>query len=151
MRGIALAARPQRGARRAGRIAKPKVFVTSDDADVLASLKFVLGAAGFEVRTFLTGPALLASRSKRDADCFILPHKMRGMDGLELARRLRGAKITAPIVLMTGFPGVGLEAAANAAGVGRVSLTPHVDEELIRSVTLAIGERRGRSNLRASP
>jgi len=129
----------------------PKVFVASDDSDVLASLKFVLGAAGFEVRTYSSGSALVASRSKRDADCFILPHKMRGMDGLELARRLRAAKVTAPIVLMTGFPGVGLEAAANAAGIGRVFLTPHVDEELIRSVTLAIGERRGRSRLRESP
>ena len=41
--------------------AKPTVYVVDDDADVLGSLRFLLEADGFAIRTFRNGPALLTA------------------------------------------------------------------------------------------
>jgi FixJ family two-component response regulator len=107
---------------------------------VLVSLKFLFKAAGFEVRAFANGKSLLASPAPRRADCFVLDHKPRGVDGLELARKLRSIGLSAPIVLTTGFRCGALESIVGAAD--RVIAAPRVDEELIERLVCSIEEQR---------
>ena len=126
--------------RRAVEQTRPKACVVNDDDAVLVSLKFLFKAAGFEVRAFHNGKSLLASPALRRADCFVLDHKPRGVDGLELARKLRSLGLSAPIVLTTGFRCGALESLAGAAD--RVIAVPRVDEELIERLVCAIDERR---------
>jgi FixJ family two-component response regulator len=125
---------------RATTSARPRVCVVNDDDAVLVSLKFLFKVAGFEVRAFANGKSLLASSSYRRADCFVLDHKPRGVDGLDLARRLRGLGLSAPIVLTTGFRCVALESVVSATD--RVIAAPRVDEELIQQLMHMIEVRR---------
>src|SRR3954466_8841675 len=81
---------------------RPLVYVVDDDHDVLSSLRFLLEAEGFDVTTFRSGSALLWCSARAGADCLVVDYKMDGIDGIELAGRLRGMGANAPIVLITG-------------------------------------------------
>jgi two-component system, LuxR family, response regulator FixJ len=121
-----------------------RVCVVNDDAAVRVSLKFVFQAAGFVVSAYASGRGLLASSALRVADGFVLDHKPRGADGLELARRLRGLGLGAPIVLITGFRSGPLETFASA--VERVIPAARVDEEIIAQLIRMIEEPRDLRN-----
>ena len=93
------------------------IYVVDDDHDVLVSLQFLLEAEDFDVRTFRSGLALLWSSTPHGADCLVVDYKMAGIDGLELASRLRGLDVVTPIVLITGYPDENIRAKASSAGV----------------------------------
>jgi len=109
-----------------------------DDYDVLKSLRFLLETEGFEVRTFRSGSALLGSSTRHGADCLVVDYKMAGIDGLELAHRLRGLDVSTPIVLITGYPDENILTKASSAGVRQVLLKPNLEDSLVESVRNAI-------------
>ncbi|WP_413993413.1 response regulator transcription factor [Labrys okinawensis] len=120
--------------------AQALVDIVDDDRDVLGSLRFLLEAEGFEVRTFNSGADCLACPSGKSPDCFVIDYKMEGMNGLDLVRCLRMAGQYAPIVLITGYPDETIPTRALLDGVRHVVLKPHVDESLIAHVRSAIAE-----------
>ena len=119
---------------------KGLVYIIDDDDALRESLAFLLRSALFEVRAFANGKGLLASTALRRADCFVLDHKPRGCDGLDLARKLRSLRLSAPIVLTTGFRCIALESLAG--GADQVIVTPRVDEDLIQRLVRGIEEQR---------
>jgi two-component system, LuxR family, response regulator FixJ len=84
--------------------AQPTIYVVDDDAGVLGSLRFLLETEGFAVRTFRSGAALLNTPGSADADCFVIDYKMPDINGIDLVGRLRDRDITAPAILITGYP-----------------------------------------------
>ena len=118
--------------------AKPTVYVVDDDADVLGSLRFLLETDGFDVRTFRNGAALLNAVRATGVDCFVIDYKMPDMNGIDLASRLRNRDISAPIILITGYPDENISARAAAAGIRDVLLKPHLDESLVTRIRGAI-------------
>jgi two-component system response regulator FixJ len=118
--------------------AKPTVYVVDDDADVLGSLQFLLETDGFEVRTFRTGPALLNTVGTTGVDCFVIDYKMPDMNGVDLATRLRNRDISAPIILITGYPDENISARAAAVGIRDVLQKPHLEESLVLRIRGAI-------------
>jgi two-component system, LuxR family, response regulator FixJ len=121
---------------------KPTVYVVDDDADVLGSLRFLLEADGFEVRTFRNGAALLNAVRSTGVDCFVIDYKMPDMNGIDLAGRLRNRDIAAPVILITGYPDENIPAKAAAAGVRDVLLKPLLEESLVSRIRGAIQEVR---------
>jgi len=120
---------------------RPRVCVVNDDRAVRVSLKFVFRAADFDVRAFTSGRGLIASPATRIADCFVLDHKPRGADGLQLARRLRRIGLSAPIVLTTGFRCAPFDMLAS--NIEAVIPAVRVDEELIQRLLVMIAAARG--------
>lgn len=114
------------------------IYVVDDDHDVLRSLQFLLETEGFEVRTFRSGSALLGSSIRHGADCLVVDYKMAGIDGLELAERLRGLDVSAPIVMITGYPDKNIASKASSAGVHQVLLKPNLEDKLVECVRSAI-------------
>lgn len=125
---------------------KPMIYVVDDDYDVLRSLGFLLETEGFDVRTFRNGSALLRSSNRHAADCLVLDYKMAGMDGLELAQRLRRLDVCTPIVLITGYPDEKIAAKASSAGVRQVILKPYLEDSLVECVRNAINTGRAASH-----
>ncbi|WP_024513107.1 response regulator [Bradyrhizobium sp. ARR65] len=123
-------------------IRAPLVYVIDDDADVLRSLRFLLEADGFEVRTFRSGEALLNGLAIGSADCFVIDYRMPHMTGVELASALRKRKIGAPIILITGSPNRKLLTDAAAAGISHILPKPHIGESLLTHVRAAIDAER---------
>jgi two-component system, LuxR family, response regulator FixJ len=121
---------------------KPMIYVVDDDHDVRKSLRFLLEAEGFDVRTFRSGTALLGSSTRHRADCLVIDYKMAEIDGLELAHRLRRLGISTPVVLITGYPDENISAKATSVGVRRVVLKPNLEDNLVECVRNAIDGRR---------
>ena len=77
----------------------------------------------------------------------VVDYKMAGIDGLELAERLRGLDVSAPIVMITGYPDENIAAKASSAGVRQVLLKPNLEDNLVECVRNAInpGSAAGQS------
>jgi two-component system response regulator FixJ len=121
---------------------KSLIYVVDDDYDVLRSLRFLLETEGFEVRTFRSGSALLGSSTRQGADCLVVDYKMAGIDGLELAERLRSLDVSTPIVMITGYPDENITTKASSGGVCQVLLKPNLEESLVECVRNAINPTR---------
>jgi len=120
----------------------PSVYVVDDDAGVLSSLRFLLEADGFEVRTFRNGAALLNAVRSAGADCYVIDYKMPDMNGIDLTGRLRERDIVAPVILITGYPDENIGARAAAAGMRHVLLKPLLEESLVTRIRGAIADNR---------
>lgn len=100
------------------------IYVVDDDPDVLHSTRFLLECEGRAVETFQDGPTLLSAFPGPRPAFVLLDHVMPGMDGLEVAARMRDLDIRVPTVLMTGHPNPAIRRRARAAGI------PVVDKPL---------------------
>jgi len=121
-----------------GAPAKTIVYVVDDDQGVLGSLRFLLETDGFAVRTFRSGPALLDAIDHGPVDCIVIDYKMPGMNGIDLAARLRERRIRAPIVMITGYPDETISSRAGAVGVRHVVVKPHLEESLVSHIRSAL-------------
>ncbi|WP_128924375.1 response regulator transcription factor [Bradyrhizobium guangxiense] len=117
------------------------VFVVDDDAAVLGSLRFLLEADGFAVRTFRSGTALLNVGGAPGPDCYVIDYKMPDINGIELAGQLRKSDRDAPVILITGYPDENISARATTAGIKDVVLKPLLDENLVKCIRHAIQDR----------
>jgi len=114
---------------------KTQVLVIDDDAVVGRSFDRVLTGKGYEVSTALSGEEALKTMNEADFDVVFTDIKMPGMDGLEVAERIKARCPWTPVVVITGYGTAENEARASVLGVSgfiRKPLTP----EIIESVTL---------------
>lgn len=118
-----------------------KICVLDDDPAVLQSLRFLLETHGFKVRTFSAAVTLLTSIDPDDVDCLVIDYKLPHMDGLDVAVRLRQQNVTAPIVLITGYPDQHMAENAAAAGIDCILFKPHLVDSLAIRVREAISRR----------
>lgn len=121
-----------------GAATKAVIYVVDDDQGVLGSLRFLLETDGFAVRTFRSGPALLDTIDEGRVDCIVADYKMPGMNGIDLARRLRDRQVFTPVVLITGYPDESISGRAAAVGVRHVVLKPHLEESLVSHIRRAL-------------
>ncbi len=117
---------------------KPNICVVDDDLDVLSSLRFLLETEGFDVRTFKSGAAMLDSVGSEQFDCFVLDFVMPNMNGIAIANCLRDRKVSAPIILVTGYPDENIRAKAASAGIDLVLLKPDAEERLASRIRAAL-------------
>ena len=96
---------------------KDVVVVVDDDPAVLSSLEFSLQVDGFEVQTYGNGNDLLRQGQLPAHGCVIIDYFLPGMNGLELAHRLRERNVSLPIILITTHPNRLLRQSAAAEGI----------------------------------
>jgi CheY-like chemotaxis protein len=80
---------------------RPRVLVVDDNRDAAETLSELLAYYGYEVATCYDGPEALATAERFEPDACVLDLTMPGMDGYELARRLRQRTPDRPPVLAT--------------------------------------------------
>jgi DNA-binding response OmpR family regulator len=82
---------------------KPRVLVVDDEAIVVEVVGRYLRRDGFAVTTASTGPDGLNAGldAENPPNVIVLDVMLPGLDGLEVCRRLRQARITTPIILLT--------------------------------------------------
>jgi signal transduction histidine kinase/DNA-binding response OmpR family regulator len=82
-----------------------KVLVVDDNIDAAESLALLLEAAGHQVRACNDGPSALEMADQFRPDAVLLDIGLPGMDGYEVARRMRGRPATsgALLVALTGY------------------------------------------------
>ena len=98
---------PATAAGRAGEAAaggrRPRVLVVDDEQDLVELISMNLARAGFETAAAADGDAALAAAFRDPPDLVLLDLMLPGVDGVEVARRLRADARTArvPIVMLT--------------------------------------------------
>jgi FixJ family two-component response regulator len=119
---------------------KPVVAIVDDDPRVLASLVELLESAGYEIRSFISGEALLASGLK-GVDVLITDIGMPGPDGFELRDLARRENPQLPVFLITGRHEI--TDRDRASGIGGFLRKPFDGHALLAAVRDALGERQG--------
>ena len=123
------------------------VLIVDDVQDSLAMLHDALDESGYTVLIASSGEAALRRAAQALPDVVLLDAMMPGMDGFEVARRLKAAPETAhiPIIFMTGLTETEyLVAALEAGGVDYVTKPIRPKEVLARMGVHLAGARERR-------
>jgi DNA-binding response OmpR family regulator len=128
------------------------VLIVDDVPDNLSVLHDALDESGYTVLIATGGEAALQRAAQAVPDIVLLDAMMPGMDGFEVARRLKGSPATAhiPIVFMTGLTETEhLVAALEAGGVDYVTKPIKPKEVLARMGVHMQGARQARQTRNA--
>ena len=114
----------------------PRVLLVDDNEMTLARARSVLSARCVVLGTAKNGHAALEAAAAQSPDVVVLDISMPGMNGFELARRLRASGSTARLVFLTVHEDEELILAArNAGAIGYV-----VKTRLASDLELAVRE-----------
>jgi len=123
------------------------VLIVDDVPDNLAVLHDALDAAGYTVLVATDGSSALLRAAQADPDIVLLDAVMPGIDGFEVARRLKAGPETAhiPIIFMTGLTDTEhVLAAFEAGGVDYVTKPIRAPEVLARMAVHMLAARQAR-------
>ena len=84
------------------------VHLIDDDKAARESLAFLLGTAGFKVKTYESAVAFLRQIPELKSGCIITDVRMAELSGIDLLRRLRALKVEVPVIVITGHGDVPL-------------------------------------------
>lgn len=120
---------------------EPVVHVVDDDEAVRDSLDMMLTSAGFRVRLWPSGSALLAELDHLQDGCILLDVRMPEIDGLALLDRfhLRGRRF--PVVIMTGHADIPMAVRAMKAGALDFIEKPANRETILNAIRAALAAR----------
>jgi two-component system, sensor histidine kinase len=107
-----------------------RILVVDDNRDFAASLAMILRDMGNEVRVEHDGPGGLAAAEAFQPEVAFLDIGLPGMDGYDLARRIRGSGSAAVLIAVTGWGQAADKARSHAAGFDHHVVKPLEPAEL---------------------
>ena len=111
-----------------------RVLCVDDNQDAATSLAYLLGAVGYDARACFDGPSALTAAAEFRPTVCLLDISMPGMDGYELARRLRELLGRPLLVAVTAVTGAEFERRAAEAGFDHWFTKPADPSELLASL-----------------
>ncbi|HEY0857983.1 MAG TPA: response regulator [Albitalea sp.] len=115
-----------------------KVLVVDDDPVVARSFDRVLSNKGYIVITADNGYDALQKLQAEKVDVVFTDIRMPGMDGLEVAERVKARQPWTPVVIVTGYGTTANEERAKAAGVTEFLHKPVSPEDIEESTLRAL-------------
>ena len=111
-----------------------RVLVVDDNRDVAGSLALVMGLMGHEVEVVHDGPSAIERLAAWEADAILLDIGMPGMNGYDVARRIREqGREGLMIVAVTGWGAADDRALSEEAGIDAHLVKP-VDMDRLMAV-----------------
>jgi two-component system response regulator FixJ len=117
---------------------KAKVYVIDDDEAMRDSLQFLLESSGFDVTLFDSAQGFLDALAGLAFGCVVSDVRMPGIDGIELLKRMKAARSSCPIVIMTGHGDVPMAVETMKLGAIDFLEKPFEDERLTTMIESAI-------------
>jgi CheY-like chemotaxis protein len=114
-----------------------KVLVVDDDPVVARSFNRVLSEKGYLVITAENAAQALDRLREEEVDLVYTDIRMPGMDGLELAEKVKARRPWTPVVIVTGYGTQANEQRAKAAGVSAFLNKP-LSPEMIEQSAAAL-------------
>lgn len=84
-------------------MSKGKVMVVDDEKIVGDMARLSLEQDGYEVETFLSGEPALARLKETRFDVVVTDLKMKGIDGMEVLKTVRGMYPKTQVIMITAF------------------------------------------------
>jgi FixJ family two-component response regulator len=108
------------------------VAVVDDDDAVCDSMRFLLEAYDFSVRTYQSGADFLDDTP--DVVCLIVDYQMPGLNGLELVSELRKRGSDVPAIIITAITDTTVERRAAELGIKQVLKKPLSNQVLLGAI-----------------
>ena len=117
-----------------------RILIVDDGADNRALLEVILGWEGFVILTAASGEEALASVAQQPPDLVLLDVMMPGMDGYEVAAKLKAnpATVNIPIIMITGMPDDTSRRRGLSAGAVDIIAKPVEWEDVVARVKSAL-------------
>jgi DNA-binding NarL/FixJ family response regulator len=128
-----------------------RVLIVDDSEEVLVREAAALADGCVVVDAVTDGPTALQAARRHRPDVIVLDISMPGMNGLEVAARLREAGSTAAVVFCTVHEDEEFVAATKAAGGLGYVMKPRLTSDLPRAVSEAKARRPFVSGIPAAP
>lgn len=113
------------------------ILVVEDEAEIAGYLRRGLTFEGFSVEIAADGHQALAVARERPPDLVVLDLMLPGLDGLEVARRLRAAS-SVPIIMLTARDAIPDRVAGLEAGADDYLIKPFAFEELLARIRVQL-------------
>jgi two-component system, OmpR family, response regulator MprA len=125
-----------------------RVLVVEDDAEIASILKRLLRIEGYDVRDAADGEAALAAARDFVPDLVVLDLGLPKLDGVHVAKNLRGDG-DVPILVLTARDATDAKVAGLDAGADDYVVKPFEREELLARIRALLRRRppRGSANL----
>jgi two-component system response regulator MprA len=118
-----------------------RILVVDDDPEILSVVRRGLAYEGYTVETAADGAEALAKAREKEPDLVILDVMMPGMDGIEVAGRLRkGSDI--PILMLTAKGTIADKVAGLESGADDYLVKPFAFDELLARVKALLRRRQ---------
>lgn len=117
------------------------VLVAEDSADLREAYVDWFLYKGVRAEQAATGPDTLRKVLEIAPSVVVMDLSLPGLDGFEVARRLRGDPRTSavPLIALTGHADAGVEARARASGFDAYLVKPCLPEQLLAEVRRLAG------------
>jgi two-component system, OmpR family, response regulator MprA len=127
---------------------EPRVLVVEDDEEIAGALQRTLRLDGYAVRVAADGEGALDAATSFMPDLVVLDLGLPGLDGIEVARRLRGAD-DVPILILTARDAVDSRVEGLDAGADDYLVKPYERQELLARLRALLRRRppRGSASL----
>jgi FixJ family two-component response regulator len=130
--------------------AQSVVFVIDDDASVRQALQSLFRSVGLQAQVFGSTAEFLSSNLPDIASCLVLDVRLPGVSGLDFQNELAKAKISVPIIFITGHGDIPMSVKAMKAGAVEFLTKPFRDQELLDAIGIALNlDRTRRENAKA--
>jgi FixJ family two-component response regulator len=127
----------------------PIVFVVDDDADVRDAVRKLITSVGLRVEVFASTSEFLKQHRPGAPSCLVLDVRLPDVSGLEFQSDLSQARISIPIIFITGHADVPMTVRAMKAGAVEFLTKPFRGQELLDAIQEAIAADRGAREERA--
>jgi len=136
----------------AGEAAEPggkvaKILVVDDEENICALLAATLRLTGFEVRIAAEGREALVAAEEYHPDLVVLDVMMPGMDGFQVAQRLRASGRAVPVLFLTARDSVQDRISGLTAGADDYVTKPFSLEEVVLRIRAILRRSRGEAPL----
>lgn len=121
--------------------AKANILVTDDEKSIRNSLKEILEFEGYEVHEAENGSEAISKFQEHKIDLMLLDIKMKGMDGMEVLKKLRDMQQDFPVIMISGHGNIELAVEATKLGAFDFIEKPPDLNRLLVSVRNALDRR----------
>ncbi len=124
------------------RVGQSRILVADDEENMRHMLGVVLTKQGYTVDTVANGAVALETLKQRPYDMVITDFRMPQMDGLELLRQIRAARIRATVIMITAYGSNDQMTEAMKLGAHDYISKPFRAEEILLVLKKAEARRR---------
>ncbi len=126
------------------------IWLVDDDAAVLRGLERLLGAEGFETRSFLEASAFLEAHDPAVPGCAVIDLGLRTTNGLAVQEELGQDGGLRPVIFLTGQGSIPTAVQAMRAGAVDFLTKPVEAERLLAAIHTALALDRERRSQRSA-
>jgi len=119
-----------------------RILIAEDEARIASFLMRGLSANGFTVTAVTDGPSALGHALSGDFDLLLLDIGLPGQDGFSVLKRLREARSSLPVIILTARDSVADTVTGLEGGADDYMSKPFKFEELLARVRLRLRDDR---------